>query len=99
MKNRKVFQKIEELTLRDPKNLLERSLKTCEEAGELAAAVLSESLGDYKKKTKHDILLEAADVVMCGVSVILEAGFSLEHLDEALAYKSDKWEKILDEKE
>jgi NTP pyrophosphatase (non-canonical NTP hydrolase) len=99
MQNIKVFNRIEDLTHRDPKNLTQRALKTCEESGELAAAVLSCTMDDYKKKRNVDILLECADVIMCAISVGVEAGFSLSEIEKGLDSKLDKWEKVIDDKE
>lgn len=78
----------------DKKDLVQKTLKTSEEVGELAEAVLSSTGAPtcgYKEKTKQDILSEAADVIICGHSVALEADFSIEDIDSAIQHKLQKW--------
>lgn len=41
------------------------------------------------------LLEEAMDTAMCGISVALEGGFSLEEMDVEMNKKLDKWESIL----
>jgi NTP pyrophosphatase (non-canonical NTP hydrolase) len=95
---KEVLKEIELLTHVDKKNLLEMSLKTTEEVGELAEAVLSSSGvhgNNYKGKTKQDVLEEAADTVICAISVAIKAGFGLDDITRMAARKCEKWAATL----
>ncbi|MBD8876862.1 MazG-like family protein [Roseibium polysiphoniae] len=95
-------QRIFELTQLDPKSLQERSLKLCEEAGELAQAVLSATgapSSAYKNLKLDDVREEAADAAIVALSVLAqtcddEAMFQ-EQLDQLFAQKCDKWQSVL----
>ena len=86
------------LSLSDQKNPTERALKTAEETGKLAQAVLSvfgaHTCG-YKNKTKDHILEEAIDTIQCAISVIIKAyeeeGFPEERFRELYTEKLNKW--------
>lgn len=90
------FDKILELSAQETKDLTRRALKTSEEVGELAEAVLAcDGPDEYKGKTYDDVLKESADVVLCAFSVALEAGFSFNDIEGAMIAKLRKWEDIL----
>lgn len=96
--NNNLIQKIVELTYKDKKTLVERALKTCEEAGELAGAVLSytgTASCVYKGKTLEDVTEELADIIICALSVSIQAGISLEQLEKTIDIKAEKWAEII----
>jgi len=76
-----------------------KALKTAEETGELAQAVLSQEGAHscaYKGKTKDDIIKEAVDVIQCAISVIAKVhekeGFPSERFTEIYEEKLNAWE-------
>lgn len=80
----------------DKKDLIQKTLKTSEEVGELSEAVLSATKAPtcgYKNLTKEDILAEAADVIICAHSVALEAGFTMEDIEAAIKGKLERWQE------
>lgn len=88
--------KAQVLTERDKKNMVEMSLKLCEEAGELAQAVLSsENVAGcgYKRLTSEEVKEEAIDVITCALSVYFRAGGSGSEFLETILQKFDKWSK------
>ncbi|MEP0232154.1 MazG-like family protein [Roseibium sp.] len=94
--------RIFELTQLDAKTLQERSLKLCEEAGELAQAVLCATGAPgsaYKNLNVDDVREEAADAAIVALSVLAqtcdnEAMFQ-EQIDKLFAQKCDKWQSVL----
>lgn len=100
--NNELTEKIIKLTGQDQKSLVEKALKTCEEAGELAGAVLSYTGAHgnvYKGKVRDDVLKEAADVIICALSVVIQLGGELKELEEAIEIKAEKWARVLEIKE
>jgi NTP pyrophosphatase (non-canonical NTP hydrolase) len=95
-------RRIFELTRQDGKTLQERSLKLCEEAGELAQAVLSATGApgsSYKKLGLEDVREEAADAAIVALSILAqtcddEEAF-LAHLEGLFAAKCGKWKEML----
>lgn len=78
----------------EKKNLVEITLKGCEEMGELAQAVLSYNNTpgcSYKEKTLEDITEEASDVIIVAMSVLSKAGVTKEEMKEMMNKKLDKW--------
>jgi NTP pyrophosphatase (non-canonical NTP hydrolase) len=80
----------------DTKNAVELALKTSEETGELAEAVLSVTGAPgnaYKEKNEMDVLEEAADVMICAVATLLRIipEITYEELLEMLDKKIRKW--------
>jgi len=93
----KIIERINSLTIKDPKTLIERTLKGVEEYGELAEAVMSHekvSACAYKGLDSNDITEEAVDVLLVAFAVIYHANpkLSLEELKGLFSKKMDKWE-------
>lgn len=94
------FERTIALSLTDKKSPEQKALKTAEETGELAQAVLScygAHCCSYKEKDKDAILTEAIDVIQCALSVISksfeEEGFPREKFELIYTIKLDKWEE------
>lgn len=93
-----LMQKITDLSRLEDSGMVERALKTSEETGELAQAVLSYKGMHgtaYKGKTSEDVLEEVADVIMCAMSVAIAAGYSTMDIESMIAVKCEKWESKL----
>lgn len=96
------MDRIFDLTLQDPKTLQERALKLCEEAGELAQAVLSATKAPgsaYKEMGLEDVREEAADAAIVALSVLAQTCADEEQFNAELkrlfAEKTAKWSKVL----
>jgi NTP pyrophosphatase (non-canonical NTP hydrolase) len=82
------------LTEKDKKNLSQKALKVCEEAGELAKVILP---FDNAHGTTHRfvdrqrILEEVADIYLTSISVAYDLGFSDDEIEEMIYRKSLKW--------
>lgn len=94
------FDRTIALSISDQKTPEQKALKTAEETGELAQAVLScygAPCCSYKEKSKDEILAEAADVIQCALSVVAksfeEEGFPKERFELMYTFKLDKWEE------
>ena len=87
----------------DQKDLTQKALKLCEEAGEVAQAVLSYTKAPvcgYKNKNQGDVLEELSDVIIVALSIARKLEFSKEDIDTVIENKLAKWEKkINDSKE
>lgn len=86
----------------DKKDAIQKALKTSEECGELAQAVLSASRAptcEYKGLTPQDVLEESVDTATCALSVAVMFGFSAEQIREAWNKKLDAWERKIKEAE
>jgi len=91
----KLFEEIKTITNQDHKTLEQRALKTSEETGELAQAVLSyvkASGTSYKNLGKGDIVEESVDVFLCAIAMAIHADDSLT-ADKFLDYVNLKMEK------
>ncbi|CTQ55055.1 hypothetical protein LP7551_03596 [Roseibium album] len=91
-----------ELTQADTKTLQERALKLCEEAGELAQAVLSATGAPgsgYKNHSLADVREEAVDAAIVALSVLAQANTSKEEFERELEHlmseKCAKWQQKL----
>jgi NTP pyrophosphatase (non-canonical NTP hydrolase) len=97
------FEKIKELsTSLDTLNDIEASLKTAEECGELARAVLvyNKAKGNtYREASKLDIVEEAIDTTMCALSVLykLNVLVTQEEFEAIFQAKLEKWENKVKE--
>ena len=87
------------LSISDQKDPVRKALKTAEETGELAEAVLSYDGAHscaYKGKSKDDIIKEGVDVIQCAISVIAksfeEEGFPTQKFKDFYEEKLDAWE-------
>ncbi len=89
---------IEELTLLDKKNKVQRALKVSEEAGELAAAVLSETDApgcEYKTLGREEVLEEIADVLIITSSMAAHYKFLESEVKAKILEKCEKWKKVI----
>ena len=84
----------------DKKDLTQKALKLCEEAGEVAQAVLSYTKAPvcgYKNKNQGDILEEVSDVIIVALSIARKLGFSKEDINTVIENKLVKWEKKIND--
>jgi NTP pyrophosphatase (non-canonical NTP hydrolase) len=91
------LKQIQQLSLDEKKNLLERTIKLQEESGELAEQVLiaqNASGSQYKQTTKNAIKEEAADVTLVALSIFFLEGGTPDELEKILAEKGAKWKKF-----
>jgi NTP pyrophosphatase (non-canonical NTP hydrolase) len=89
---------IRSLTKLDGKTKVQRALKLCEETGEVAAAILSETNApgcEYKKLDINDVKEEIADVIILAGSLIADYGFSDDEINQQIIKKCEKWKKVL----
>lgn len=88
---------IKTLSIQDKKNLSQKALKTCEEVGELAKAILpfdSAPGTNHRFVDKYKILEEVADVYLTNISIAYSLGFTDEEINEVIHQKSLKWSEI-----
>ena len=81
----------------DSKTVNERVMKTMEELGELAQAILSVSkapANSWRGKTDADVLEEELDVLQCIISVMVSNNHvkDLDRINGMLSFKLDCWE-------
>ena len=97
----KIVEHIARLNNIDKKSLEQIALKTSEETGELAQAVLSyckASGTEYKGLTEQNVIDESADVVICAISLVLHVykqiheEKALDKFLDAIEDKMSKWE-------
>ena len=96
------MDRIFDLSAQDPKTLQERALKLCEEAGELAQAVLSATHAPgsaYKGLGLEDVREEAADAAIVALSILAqtcedETQFNAE-LNRLLSEETTKWSAVV----
>lgn len=92
--NSNILDTIKKLTLYDKKSLSQKALKTCEEVGELAKAVLpfdSAPTTSHKFIDKRKVLEEAIDTVICALSVAYDINASDEEIEAMFVEKCGKW--------
>lgn len=90
---------VRRLTLTDGKSKVERALKLCEEVGEVAAAVLSETNAPgcvYKTLDRDDVLQELVDVQIMTASLVAHYDFTDEEVSAMFQKKCEKWERVLE---
>jgi NTP pyrophosphatase (non-canonical NTP hydrolase) len=88
---------IKELSIQDKKTLSQKALKTCEEVGELAKAILpfdSAAGTNHRFVDREQILEEIADVYLTNISIAYSLGFSDEEINDMIYRKSLKWSEI-----
>lgn len=87
---KKIYKKIQSLSKQD------------EELGELVQALLHENGYKPNNKSLADIkenqLEEACDVIICMFGVLDKLGFSYKQITAMLNKKSNKWEKVLEQR-
>jgi NTP pyrophosphatase (non-canonical NTP hydrolase) len=95
---KEAMEQIEKMSKLDSKTLEQKCLKCCEEVGELAQAVLSYTKAcgcDYKGLTNKDVVQECADVVIVAMSVMYQAGGTLEDFMKVFHEKMNKWQNVI----
>ena len=88
---------IKHLSKQDRKNLSQKALKVCEEAGELAKVVLPFDNADgtiHRFVDKNRILEEVADVYLTAISIAYGLDFSDDDIEDAIVTKAKKWADI-----
>ena len=88
---------IKRLTKNDTKTLSQKGLKTSEEVGELASAILpyEDAHGTtHRFIAKENILEEVADVFLTSRSIAYDLGFTDEDIDQMIERKMLKWEEL-----
>lgn len=95
--NDNLIDYIRSLSIKDKKTLSQKALKTCEEVGELAKAILpfdSAHGTNHRFTDRNKILEEIADVYLSNISIAYSLGFSNEEIEEMIYKKSLKWNEI-----
>jgi len=88
---------IKQLSLNDKKTLSQKALKTCEEVGELAKAILpfdSAHGTNHRFVDRERILEEIADVHLTNISIAYSLGFTDEEITDMIHQKSLKWSEL-----
>ena len=88
---------IKQLSLNDKKTLSQKALKTCEEVGELAKAVLpfdSAHGTNHRFVDREKILEEIADVHLTNISIAYSLGFTDEEINDMVYKKTIKWSEM-----
>lgn len=87
---------IEQLSKKELKTIIERSVKLQEESGELAQEILvhqKASGSQYKKASEDGIQGECVDVILVALSIFFKSGGSQETLQKLIDKKGAKWAK------
>lgn len=90
-------QFVQTLSKADKKTLSQKALKTTEEVGELAKAVLpyENAAGTLHRFVQtRQILENAVDTILCAYSIAYHLGFSDEEIDSMILDKANKWSGI-----
>jgi hypothetical protein len=85
------------LSRRDSKSIIQKALKFCEEAGELAkkALPLESASGTAHRFVQNvDVLEEVADSFLVGLSIVHDLGFTPDDLANMMAKKALKWDGL-----
>jgi hypothetical protein len=88
---------IQTLSKADKKTLTQKALKTTEEVGELAKAVLpfENAAGTLHRFVhKRQILENAVDTILCAYSIAYDLNFSDEEIESMMLEKATKWSGI-----
>lgn len=95
-----MLETIQQLAKKEPKNPQEMGLKLCEEAGEVAQAILSytqTSGNQYKQLSSEDVKEECIDTMLVAASLYFKMpGSSKEELMTILETKMGKWERYME---
>lgn len=95
--NKDLLDLIKKLSDNDDKSLIGKSLKTSEEVGELAKAVLpfeNASGTLHRFSDKNSILEECADIYLCIMSMVYELGLDYEDFEKMVKAKSLRWSEL-----
>lgn len=93
---------IKKLSLSDKKTLSQKALKTCEEVGELAKAILpfdSAHGTNHRFVDREKILEEIADVHLTNISIAYSLGFTDDEITDMIHQKSLKWSELQSKEE
>ena len=93
---------IKSLSLRDKKTLSQKALKTCEEVGELAKAILpfdSAPGTNHRFIDREKILEEISDVYLTNISIAYSLDFTDEEIYDMIQKKAMKWQEIQSKEE
>lgn len=96
--NQELFQRILNVSDKDPKTLNMRIMKLASEVGELCdvgLALTNTPSLRYKNLGRPELVTECADVILCIASVLAKADVTQQELTEAIERKVTKWEDIL----
>ena len=88
---------IKSLSINDKKTLSQKALKTCEEVGELAKAILpfdSAPGTNHRFIDREKVLEEIADVYLTNISIAYSLNFSDDEIDDMIQKKAMKWQEI-----
>lgn len=91
-----ILEKIRELSRKEKKGLLEKTVKLQEEVGELAEAILirTKTAGSqYKKTAEKAVESEIADILLVSLDLFFSLTQDTHLLAELLIKKCQKWEK------
>ena len=97
MLNKNITDFIRTLSENDKKTLSQKALKTCEEVGELAKAVLpfDSAYGtNHRFINRGKILEEIADVFLTNISIAYSLGFTDEEISDIIVKKSERWQEL-----
>lgn len=95
--NQDLLNYIKLLSTKDKKTLSQKALKTSEEVGELAKAVLSFDNAyatTHRFVNKNKILEEVCDTLLTTLSIAYSLGFDDESIEEMMFLKSEKWTEL-----
>ncbi len=94
-----LLDQIDRLSLRDKKSLSQKALKACEEAGELAKAVLPYEGAhgtNHRIPSLDKVFEECADIMLVAYSIMKAGGLSTSEMAQIIQRKTDYWEFLLD---
>ena len=95
------LHRTQKITLKDSKagvNIERMMLSLMEEVGELAAAIKIK-FGYKDAKLVEEPVVEAVDVIICGLAMYVLCGGSIDYLGTNLCQKLNKWENFQKKKE
>jgi NTP pyrophosphatase (non-canonical NTP hydrolase) len=95
--NKDLLSFIQSLSKNDKKTLAEKGLKTVEEVGELAKAILpygNASGTRHRFVTRQQILENSVDTILCALSIAYDLGYTHEQVEKMMDEKSRKWSGI-----
>jgi len=92
--DKNLLEFIKSLSLNDKKSLSKKALKTTEEVGELAKAVLpyENAAGTLHRFVgKKAILDSSADIILCALSIAYDLGYNDQDIIDMMNEKAIKW--------
>jgi NTP pyrophosphatase (non-canonical NTP hydrolase) len=92
-----IYEFIKTLSENDKKNLTGKGLKSVEEVGELAKAILPYENASgtlHRFVQRREILDAAADVILCALSIAYDLNYSDEEIESMMHEKASKWAGI-----